>query len=84
MARRRDIFTLDSYAWALYKNGQYAEARKQIETAGRSIRDAKMFRHAGEIALKAGDRPAAERYLREAAEAEQRGSETRPGQPWPG
>src|SRR5580692_10717066 len=30
-ARRHDVFTLDSYAWALYENGQYGEARKQIE-----------------------------------------------------
>jgi len=76
IARRHDVFTLDSYAWALYVNGQYAEARKQIETAlAVGIRDAKMFRHAGEIALKAGDRPAAERYLREAAELNSLGSE---------
>ena len=76
IARRHDVFTLDSYAWALYENGQYAEARKQIETAlAVGIRDAKMFRHAGEIALKAGDRPAAERYLREAAELNSAGSD---------
>ena len=76
IARRHDVFTLDSYAWALYVNGQYAEARKQIETAlAVGIRDAKMFRHAGEIALKAGDRPAAERYLREAAELNSLGSD---------
>jgi tetratricopeptide (TPR) repeat protein len=76
IARRRDVFTLDSYAWALYANGQYGEARKQIETAlAVGIRDAKMFRHAGEIALKAGDRTAAERNLRQAAELNSLGSE---------
>jgi tetratricopeptide (TPR) repeat protein len=76
IARRHDVFTLDSYAWALYSNGQYAEARKQIETAlAVGIRDTKMFRHAGEIALKAGDRPAAERYLRQAAELNRSGSD---------
>src|SRR5712692_11549296 len=31
-ARRHDVFTLDSYAWALYANGRYADARKPIET----------------------------------------------------
>ncbi len=76
IARRHDVFTLDSYAWALYANGQYTEARKQIETAlAVGIRDAKIFRHAGEIALKSGDKAAAERYLRESAELNSVGSE---------
>jgi len=76
IARRHDVFTLDSYAWALYVSGQYGEARKQIEAAlAVGIQDAKIFRHAGEIALKAGDRPAAERYLRQAAELNSAGSE---------
>src|SRR5580658_1654856 len=76
IARRHDVFTLDSYAWALYENGQYGEARKQIEAAlAVGVRDAKMFRHAGEIALKSGDRAAAEHYLRESAELNTVGSE---------
>jgi tetratricopeptide (TPR) repeat protein len=76
IARRHDVFTLDSYAWALYANGQYAEARKQIETAlAVGVRDAKIFRHAGEIALKSGDRTAAEHFLRESAELNSVGSE---------
>jgi tetratricopeptide (TPR) repeat protein len=76
IARRHDVFTLDSYAWALYENGQYGEARKQIETAlAVGVRDAKMFRHAGEIALKSGDRAAAEHYLRESAELNTVGSD---------
>jgi len=76
IARRHDVFTLDSYAWALYENGQYVEARKQIETAlAVGVRDAKMCRHAGEIALKSGDKTAAENYLREAAELNTVGSE---------
>src|SRR5580700_7311763 len=66
IVRRRDVFTLDSYAWALFQNGQYEDARKQIETAlAVGVRDAKIFRHAGEIMLKSGDKTAAERYLRE-------------------
>lgn len=75
-ARRHDVFTLDSYAWALYENGQYEEARKQIETAlAVGIRDAKIFRHAGEIALKSGDHTAAERYLKESVELSTVGSD---------
>jgi tetratricopeptide (TPR) repeat protein len=75
-ARRHDVFTLDCYAWALYGNGEYAAARKQIETAlAVGIRDAKIFRHAGEIALRSGDRMAGERYLRESAGLNSLGSE---------
>jgi tetratricopeptide (TPR) repeat protein len=67
-ARRRDVFTLDCYGWALHVNGQDAEARKQVETAlAVGIQDANMLRHAGEISLKLGDRAAAERYLQQSA-----------------
>jgi tetratricopeptide (TPR) repeat protein len=31
LARRRDLYTLDAHAWALYKSGQRAEARRQME-----------------------------------------------------
>jgi tetratricopeptide (TPR) repeat protein len=76
IARRHDVFTLDSYAWALYENGQYGEARKQIEIAlAVGIRDAKIFRHAGEIALKSGDRAAAEHYLQKSADLNTVGSD---------
>jgi len=69
VARRHDVHTLDCYAWALYKNGQYSEARKQIESAlAVGVREASIFRHAGEIALKSGDRGASERYLQQAAQ----------------
>jgi tetratricopeptide (TPR) repeat protein len=68
-ARRHDAYTLDAYAWALYVNGRYPEAREQIEKAlAVGLRDARVMRHAGEIALKAGDQVSAERYLRQAAE----------------
>ena len=52
-ARRRDVYTLDAYAWALYVNGEYAEARRQIEAALEvGVRDPKLFYHAGAIASK--------------------------------
>ena len=63
-ARRHDVFTLDAYAWALHVNGRDTEARTQIAAAlAVGIRDPKMLRHAGEIALSAGDRAAAEQDL---------------------
>jgi tetratricopeptide (TPR) repeat protein len=65
-AWRHDIYTLDAYAWALHVNSQNAEARKQIESAlAVGLRDATLFRHAGEIALKMGDIPAAEHHLKD-------------------
>ena len=68
-ASRHDVYTLDAYAWALYVNGRFEEARKQIEAAlAVGIRDAKLFRHAGEIALKNGDRAKAQQYLSQSAE----------------
>lgn len=68
-AWRRDVYTLDAYAWALYVNGRNTEARKQIGTAlAVGIRDAKLFRHAGEIALKCGDSAAAQSYLKQSAD----------------
>jgi tetratricopeptide (TPR) repeat protein len=68
-ARRHDVYTLDAYAWALHVNGEDQEARRQIEAALRAgIRDAKLIRHAGEIALAMGYRSAAQKYLRQAAD----------------
>ena len=75
-AWRHDVYTLDAYAWALHVNGQDIEARKQIETAlAVGIRDARLFHHAGVIALKSGDRAAAERYLKKSAELNSEDSE---------
>ena len=69
LSRRHDVYTLDSYAWALYVNGQSGEARKRIEAAlAVGIRDAKLFRHAGEITLQCGDKLMAQRYLQQSAE----------------
>ncbi len=30
IARRQDVYTREAYAWALFKNGKRAEARKEI------------------------------------------------------
>lgn len=68
-ARRHDVFTLDCYAWALHVNGRDAEARTRIDSAlAVGIQDAKMLRHAGEIALASGDTAAAQRYLQRSAD----------------
>jgi len=68
-ARRRDVFTLDCYAWALHVNGDNKAARQQIDSAlAVGIQDARLLRHAGEIALSSDDTAAAQKYLRQAAD----------------
>jgi tetratricopeptide (TPR) repeat protein len=69
IARRRDVYTLDAHAWALYVNGRYAEAQKQIETAlAVGVRDAKLLYHAGAIALKLKNQPKAQQYWKQSLE----------------
>jgi tetratricopeptide (TPR) repeat protein len=47
---RKDIFTCDSYAWALFKNGRVADAKRMIDEALRlRTRDARINYHAGLI-----------------------------------
>ena len=75
-AWRHDVYTLDAYAWALHVNGRDQEASAQIERAlAVGVRDAKLFRHAGEIALALGDRSTAEHYLTLSSELKAPGSE---------
>jgi tetratricopeptide (TPR) repeat protein len=75
-AWRHDTYTLDAYAWTLHVNGQDTEAQKQIEAAlSVGIRDAKLLRHAGEIALSLNQLESAERYLQDAAALNAPGSE---------
>lgn len=62
---RKDIFTCDTLAWALYKKGQFAEAKAAMDEALRlGTRDARLNYHAGMIAHALGDRSAAARHLK--------------------
>jgi len=66
IARRHDVETLDEFAWALYANGQYREAQKEIATAlAVGVREASFFYHAGAIATRLNDGVSAARYLNE-------------------
>jgi tetratricopeptide (TPR) repeat protein len=53
---RRDLYTEDAYAWALYRNGKIDEAKAAI---GRALehhtRDARLWYHAGAIRIAAGE-----------------------------
>jgi tetratricopeptide (TPR) repeat protein len=66
MGNRHDVRTLDAYAWALYANGQYAEAQQQIEKAlTTGARDAVLFYHAGAIEAAIGKKAEASHYLQQ-------------------
>jgi tetratricopeptide (TPR) repeat protein len=68
-AQRHDVYTLDAYAWALYKNGRNAEAKKQMDSLLKvGVRDAPIFYHAGEIELRLGNTAEAEHNFRAAVE----------------
>ena len=64
---RRDVYAYDVLAWALYKNGELAEARTAIGKALKlGTRDARLFFHAGMIYLGLGELDTAKTYLRRA------------------
>jgi tetratricopeptide (TPR) repeat protein len=66
VARRHDVYTLDAYAWALYRSGRYREAEAQIARAlAVGIREAGILYRAGVIALEADDRSAATARLKQ-------------------
>jgi len=68
LERRHDVFTLDSYAWALAANGDYQAADAQIQKAlAFGGKDPKVLFHAGAIALGLQQTGKAEAYLKDAA-----------------
>ncbi len=61
---RPDIYTYDTLAWAYYKVARLADADRAMQRAlTLGTRDARLFYHAGMIALGRGDRPKARQYL---------------------
>src|SRR5262249_37979993 len=63
-SRRHDVYTLDSYAWALSQNGRHAEAQKQLDIAlAVGIDDPELLFHRGVIASRLKDRDGAVRFL---------------------
>ena len=61
---RRDVYGYDLYAWSLYKQHRYADARRAMTIAlGQGTQDAQLFFHAGKIAVALGDSTTAERQL---------------------
>ena len=67
IARRRDVFTMSTYAWTLHRNGQSERAHEVIKEALQvGVRDAQVLYDAGFIAAAAGDKSAAEVHWRDA------------------
>jgi tetratricopeptide (TPR) repeat protein len=64
---RRDVYTWDALAWALYKNGKLTDAAKASENATRfGTRDSLLLFHAAMIADALGQREQARNELTEA------------------
>ena len=64
---RSDVFTLDSYAWALAANGKLEEADAVMERAlSVGTQDARLYLHAGVVAASRGDAERAQRWLEKA------------------
>ncbi len=65
-AERHDSRTLEAYAWALFRNGSYAEAKTQMDRAlAVGIRDGRYVCHAAQIAAKANDNVSAAKFRKE-------------------
>jgi tetratricopeptide (TPR) repeat protein len=64
---RKNVYAADALAWCLYKSGRYAEASAMSRAAlSQHTPEADFLFHAGMIAVKQNDRPAAQLYLRRA------------------
>ncbi len=68
-AEYQDCSTLDAYAWALYSNGKYAEAKAQLDRAlAVGVRNPVYFCHAAQIANKLNDTDAVLKFRKELTE----------------
>ena len=66
-AARKDIFTADTYAWCLYKKGNFQEAKNIVNEAMRlKTKDARIFYHAGMIEKGLGNKKEAAQFLQKA------------------
>jgi tetratricopeptide (TPR) repeat protein len=65
---RADVFTMDALAWALKANGRFAEAQDYSKKSlSEGTKDARLFYHAGCIAMANGDYAYAQRSFSSAA-----------------
>jgi tetratricopeptide (TPR) repeat protein len=70
LENRADVFTHDALAWALAAGGEFAGADVEMKAAlAEHTKDARLFFHAGEIALARGEAEAAADYFSRARSA---------------
>jgi tetratricopeptide (TPR) repeat protein len=66
-ATRDDAYTEDTYAWALYRSGRFADARRASDAATQwGTPDARLIYHAGAIRMAQGDLAAGRRLVERA------------------
>ncbi len=66
-SNRADVLTKDALAWALYSSGEFAAADTAIQAAlSEQTKDARLFLHAGDIALNRGRPDSARSYFEQA------------------
>ena len=64
---RRDVYGYDAYSWILYRAGRYADAAAASQRAlALGTNDARLWYHAGMIAIANGDRSTGTTWLRRA------------------
>jgi tetratricopeptide (TPR) repeat protein len=69
---RADVFTMDAVAWTLKANGRLDEARDYSERSLKEgTQDARLFYHAGSIAMALGNRSSACELFRRAEQSKQ-------------
>ncbi|HEY0426464.1 MAG TPA: tetratricopeptide repeat protein [Pyrinomonadaceae bacterium] len=63
-AARKDVYTADIYAWCLYKNGKFEQAKIAVKEAMRlETKDARIFYHAGMTEKSLGNKTEAAKFL---------------------
>jgi tetratricopeptide (TPR) repeat protein len=69
---REDVFTLDAFAWSLAAAGRTDQARSLIaRSLAEGTEDARLFYHAGVIAVRANQKAEARRWLKRASAIKQ-------------
>ncbi len=67
MKARGDVYTEDTYAWALYRAGKVGDAKRVIDHARRlGTKDARLVYHQGAIHIAAGDVAAGRKLVKDA------------------
>lgn len=68
LQKRRDVFTLDAHAWALFAAGRISEAKQRMDEAlAAGTVDGRLFLHAAAIEQEYGNHQHAQKWAEKAA-----------------